>query len=175
MSGCSVFTRPSIISGNPVTSETLVTVSPAAVSVFAVPPVETSSKPRAARPRPSSTMPILSETLRSALRIFYPIRYVQPVDDVCRVQYYLFGRRAGLAPKGKGRTLLRPFFLPFQSAWGEMPRKAEAECPGINPGLNAPGSITTRDRVTERRKKNDAHHRQGQVVQQRQGVRFHRA
>src|SRR5205823_4563137 len=34
---------------------------------------------------------------------------------------------------------------------------------------------TTRLRVTARRKKNDAHHRQGQVVQQRQGLRVHRA
>src|SRR4029453_15125642 len=41
--GCSVFTRPSIISGEPVTSETSVTERPASGSAFAVPPVEMGS------------------------------------------------------------------------------------------------------------------------------------
>ena len=40
--GCSVLTRPSIISGKPVTSETLTTGSPASARALAVPPVETS-------------------------------------------------------------------------------------------------------------------------------------
>ena len=64
--GCSVLTRPSIISGNPVTSEMPMTGSPAAASALAVPPVDTSSKPRPARAAAKATSPVLSETLRSA-------------------------------------------------------------------------------------------------------------
>jgi hypothetical protein len=64
--GCSVFTRPSIISGNFVTSETLVTGRPASASARAVPPVETNSKPRDRRPEARSTSPDLSETLNRA-------------------------------------------------------------------------------------------------------------
>ena len=66
MAGWSVLTRPSIISGNPVTSETPRTGNPAAESAEAVPPVDTSSTPRAASPRPRSARPVLSETLRIA-------------------------------------------------------------------------------------------------------------
>ena len=49
--GWSVLTRPSSISGKPVTAATSVTGRPASRSVRAVPPVETSSKPRPTRPR----------------------------------------------------------------------------------------------------------------------------
>ena len=49
--GCSVFTRPSSISGKPVTSATSRTARPASRSARAVPPVESSSQPRVARPR----------------------------------------------------------------------------------------------------------------------------
>jgi hypothetical protein len=66
IAGWSVLTRPSIISGNPVTSETLTTGSPAAAIAFAVPPVEMSSMPKAVSPRASSTRPFLSETLNIA-------------------------------------------------------------------------------------------------------------
>ena len=65
--GCSVLTRPSIISGKPVTSrhagDRQAGRRPGRV---AVPPVDTSSKPRAASPRAKSTRPVLSETLSSA-------------------------------------------------------------------------------------------------------------
>src|SRR5215204_3950592 len=67
--GCSVLTRPSIISGKPVTSETFTTGSPASAKAFAVPPVETNSKPRAASALPNGIRPDLSETLRIARRI----------------------------------------------------------------------------------------------------------
>ncbi len=53
--GCRVLTRPSSISGEPVTAATSVTGRPASRSVRAVPPVDTSSQPRATRPRPRST------------------------------------------------------------------------------------------------------------------------
>ena len=43
--GCSVFTRPSIISGKPVNSDTSRTGRPASAIALAVPPVETSSMP----------------------------------------------------------------------------------------------------------------------------------
>ena len=53
MRGCSVFTRPSIISGKPVTALTSVTARPASASVLAVPPVERISTPCAASARAS--------------------------------------------------------------------------------------------------------------------------
>src|SRR3954468_15597629 len=64
--GCSVFTRPSIISGNPVTSETSSTSSPASASVLRVPPVEISVTPCSANARANSTRPALSDTESSA-------------------------------------------------------------------------------------------------------------
>ena len=45
MRGCSVFTRPSSISGKPVTSATSVTARPASASSRAVPPVDSSRTP----------------------------------------------------------------------------------------------------------------------------------
>jgi len=69
MAGWSVFTRPSIISGWPVTSATSVTGSPASCRARAVPPVESSVQPRSSSARASSTTPVLSETLSSALGI----------------------------------------------------------------------------------------------------------
>ena len=66
--GCSVFTRPPMISGCPVTSLTSVTSRPASRSVRAVPPVEMSCTPSAASPRARSTSPVLSDTDSSARR-----------------------------------------------------------------------------------------------------------
>src|SRR3954464_11840065 len=66
--GCSVLTRPSMISGKPVKSSIERTSSPDSRSATAVPPVEMSSMPRPARPRAKSTMPRLSETDSSARR-----------------------------------------------------------------------------------------------------------
>src|SRR5579863_1017042 len=60
--GCSVLTRPSIISGYPVNSPTSSALSPASVSVLRVPPVETSSTPKPASAPANSTTPDLSET-----------------------------------------------------------------------------------------------------------------
>src|SRR5690606_33373209 len=68
--GCRVLTRPSIISGNPVTSLTSRTCRPASRIALAVPPVDNSSTPRLASARASSTSPVLSETESSARRIF---------------------------------------------------------------------------------------------------------
>ena len=53
--GCRVFTRPSRISGNPVTSETLVTFTFSWASSWAVPPVERISTPWVRSARASST------------------------------------------------------------------------------------------------------------------------
>src|SRR5690606_25430122 len=57
-----------MISGNPVTSYTSRTASPASRIAFAVPPVDSSSTLRAASARASSTSPVLSETDSSARR-----------------------------------------------------------------------------------------------------------
>ena len=67
--GCSVLTRPSMISGKPVKSSIARTSRPAPWSSRAVPPVETSSTPSSARPRAKSTTPVLSETDTSARRM----------------------------------------------------------------------------------------------------------
>ena len=64
--GCSVFTRPSSISGNCVTSATSVTGSPASCSSFAVPPVDSRLKPSATSAAAKSATPVLSETEISA-------------------------------------------------------------------------------------------------------------
>src|SRR5262249_61444028 len=69
------------------------------------PPVETSSKPRAARPRATSARPVLSETLSRALGMGTEVRYYLP--DAGRAW-----RR-----KGKGR-MTRPFFLPLATGAG---------------------------------------------------------
>src|SRR5258706_1348250 len=67
--GCSVFTRPSIISGNLVISEMSETARPASRSALAVPPVEISTTPCRARPLAKSTRPVLSETESNARRM----------------------------------------------------------------------------------------------------------
>ncbi len=58
-----------MISGKPVSSETSRTAMPASAIAFAVPPVETSSMPKAVSARAKSTRPVLSETDSSARRI----------------------------------------------------------------------------------------------------------
>src|SRR5437868_9049982 len=64
--GCSVFTRPSSISGKPVSAATSFTSMPLSLSNLAVPPVETSSTFIAASRRANSTTPVLSVTPRIA-------------------------------------------------------------------------------------------------------------
>src|SRR6187399_2217737 len=71
--GWSVFTRPSMISGKPVRSETSRTVTPASARNRAVPPVERSSTPSASRTRAKASSPRLSETLSSARAIFFTL------------------------------------------------------------------------------------------------------
>src|SRR5512141_236339 len=66
--GCSVFTRPSMISGNPVTAETSVTSMPLPRNRLAVPPVERIATPRSRSARAKSSRPSLFETLSSARR-----------------------------------------------------------------------------------------------------------
>src|SRR5262249_44215037 len=58
------------ISGKPVTSATSRTATPACLSARAVPPVDRISTPIPARPRASSTSPVLSDTERRARRIW---------------------------------------------------------------------------------------------------------
>src|SRR5687767_4341325 len=144
IAGWSVLTRPSIISGKPVTSDTATTGRPASLRTRAVPPVETSSKPRAASPRPRSTIPVLSDTLSNALGINV------------KVQYYRFD--AGRAWRRKGKAAeTRPFFL------------GPLFCPPTSSGRTSHGVRHSKQ------EENDAYYRQGQVVQQRQRVRVHRA
>ena len=65
--GCSVFTRPSIISGKPVTCATSVTGNPCSRRNLAVPPVLISSTPNSSCSAvANSASPVLSETESSA-------------------------------------------------------------------------------------------------------------
>ena len=65
--GWSVFTRPSSISGQPVTVSSGVTARPLSFKIFAVPPVEISSVPSSVRARANSTRPSFFVTERRAL------------------------------------------------------------------------------------------------------------
>src|SRR5438093_2173527 len=66
--GWSVFTRPSSISGNPVTSSTGVTGRPAPASTFAVPPEETRATPSSTSAEANPTSPVLSKGANRARR-----------------------------------------------------------------------------------------------------------
>ena len=77
--GCSVFTRPSIISGNPVYSEISITAMPFSFSNLQVPPVEIISMPNDCNSFANVTIPVLSETLisaRSNFAIFFFLLFV---------------------------------------------------------------------------------------------------
>jgi len=79
--GCSVFTRPSMISGDSVYSETSMTGTPPSRSALAVPPVERISTPASESPFANSTTPDLSETEISARLIcVMPLPSGRPVD-----------------------------------------------------------------------------------------------
>ena len=65
--GCNVFTRPSIISGKFVNSDTLFTATFASCKAFNVPPVLNNSYPLSTSFCPNSVIPVLSETLSNAL------------------------------------------------------------------------------------------------------------
>ena len=65
--GCRVFTRPSQISGKPVTSLILITSTPLSAKSFIVPPVAIISQPKARSCCANSTTPVLSLTLTNAL------------------------------------------------------------------------------------------------------------
>src|SRR3954453_11824701 len=67
--GCSVFTRPSSISGKPVYAPMSVTGTPAARSMPAVPPVDRISISKVSNARARSSTPVLLETLISARRM----------------------------------------------------------------------------------------------------------
>ena len=60
--GCMVLTRPSSISGKPVTSSTSVTGMPESLSSLAVPPVEMICTPRSVRPLANDSRPLLLNT-----------------------------------------------------------------------------------------------------------------
>src|SRR4029453_1305386 len=111
MAGCSVLTRPSIISGKPVTSDTFVTDKPSDCNNLEVPPVDMTSMRRFARARASSTTPDLSETLRIA-RILLILLDISQFDP-----YYSRWRWAGQRrmprPRTRGLFLCPPHLFLF--------------------------------------------------------------
>src|SRR5687768_9398037 len=91
-----------MISGKPVKSSIGRTWSPASASAEAVPPVETSSTPSAASPRAKSTIPVLSDTDRTARAIRTSPGCVTPApssraDDTSR-RHQDAARMAGVQP-----------------------------------------------------------------------------
>src|SRR6266853_1527294 len=91
--GWSVFTRPSSISGKPVSSEMSFTRTPESRNSLEVPPVEISSTPRPASLWANSTSPVLSVTLRMARCIFVWVADMADLDGKRNVP-------------GKGREIL---------------------------------------------------------------------
>ena len=65
--GCKVTTRCPSIAGNPVSSATSVTASPAASMALAVPPLDTRVQPARDKASANSTIPVLSYTLIRAV------------------------------------------------------------------------------------------------------------
>src|SRR5690606_10773745 len=107
MAGCSVLTRPSMISGNPVTSDTSVTAMPAARSASAVPPVDTITTPWRTRPAAKSTIPVLSETeSRARLIGRFGFMSVQSASFQRQFRHRLVACRLG--PGLPGELLERP-------------------------------------------------------------------
>src|SRR5439155_23813125 len=97
--GCRVLTRPSSISGKPVSSEMSFTRMPESRSSFAVPPVEISSTPKPARLRAKSTNPVLSVTLRMA-RWILDIHGLDAEDDVPGIGSPKFYQQSGVSDTG---------------------------------------------------------------------------
>ena len=64
--GCSVLTRPFMISGAPVWSDTLVTGKPALSSTLKVPPVDNKVWPESTRARANTGKSVLSDTESNA-------------------------------------------------------------------------------------------------------------
>ena len=65
--GCRVLTLPSNISGWPVASDTSITSIPESLSLVAVPPVDRIAQPMDCNDAASSSIPVLSQTLISAV------------------------------------------------------------------------------------------------------------
>ena len=104
--GCMVLTRPSSISGKPVTSSTSVTGMPESLRSRAVPPVEMTVTPMSVRALANDSTPLLLKTEISArltftmllLRMTYPWRRGGLPRRITRLaQAYKKGRARGMA------------------------------------------------------------------------------
>ncbi len=141
-------------------------------SALAVPPVETSSKPRAASPRANSTSPDLSDTLSSARGMVIRRCITAEISALkssspCRLDTTVtalsIGCVRGAFPEtlqSRPRKHSRSFFVPRSSS-------------AASGRTRSSGSAVRQGPAQQAGKKNDAYHRQGQVVQQRQGLRIH--
>src|SRR5260370_7448803 len=151
--GCIVLTRPSSISGNPVTSETSRTLNPAPRSAFAVPPVEISSIPRLLSSRAKSTIPVLSVTLNRARSILV----IQPkltrclgdhLKQLARLALAFDGVIAGAPDLGKeaielrlqGKKLVVAVGREKPAVDGELVLGAELKLSGESSFLLEPGA-----------------------------------
>src|SRR4029453_6805173 len=117
MVGCSVLTRPSMISGKPVWSLTSITFSPASRNALAEPPVDRISTPCPASALPSSTRPSLSETEISA-------RSIRAISGVGEGVYWGLADMAGLLdPRAGGLKAADLRVRPFQDPHLETLRR----------------------------------------------------
>ena len=105
IAGCSVLTRPSIISGKPVTSEILTTGSPAAAIAFAVPPVEMSSTPQLDQSASELNEPVLVRNTQNCAHIGL-IFLTRP--ERCR---YYSPDAGGASVVSRGRVLAVFFYV----------------------------------------------------------------
>src|ERR1700723_6285 len=115
--GCKVLTRPSSISGNPVSSEISFTAMPESRSSLAVPPVEISSTPSLESLRANSTSPVLSVTLRMARWIFRGVDDIESFDrgGWCNRKFI---SRMGVRKTVPGRGL--PGLRGFSDGWSAV-------------------------------------------------------
>ena len=134
--GCSVFTRPSIISGKPVNSETSATARPAAFSAAAVPPVETISMPRALKGgRERNETGLVGDRKESSTNALighvYPASSKQAVSRSARQNHpaaaptrlcraFSNGRQIGPRPKPQDPKIM-PIRQAVRRAWSSAP------------------------------------------------------
>ncbi len=137
--GWSVLTRPSRISGKPVTAETAITGTPASSSAVAVPPVDTISTPSRPSPAANSASPCLSETDTRARRTGNIAGSSRPGPS-----------RASAAGLGARQAALEPRQAQRLGPAHRQPG-ADVAAAGAEPDI-AEDETDVRDRVTERQR-----------------------
>ena len=169
--GCSVLTRPSIISGKPVTSETFMTGSPAPAMARSRAAGRDELDPQIRKPlRQVDQATLVRDTQNRAHTKSYqpPASSFQLTGPAhLPVKTLTAGSWELAAILDIGAAALLPLRRPRRSA------RARRRVVSRGRGLAAFFNVGAMRRAIARQDKYDAYHRQGQVVQQRQRLRFH--